>query len=387
MYNSPENRTAAKRERKGKFRHGKRSASGAIIMAQDTGRLLLGRRSPKVSETGTWAGFGGVIPRWSDARRNAVDALFKDTGFDGPVDLVPLNTYRHDESGKGFSYKNFVAIINSEFMPRMDKQHDDFRWFDMTDWPMPMHFGLEAIMADESSFDTLKTLVARAWRGDDMMAYVPDEPRTLYHCQRDHEGDDEIAPSINKYVNGRHDKFVMASHYKSKALANAFSREEGELLFNGDIKGTADEFVVICDRDWALGRDRDAHLFSFSSAGFERVMSPVGPTRKWVCAQPVSKSRAHETRAIHDPTKLMRMGLQIISLPQRAIDIDPDFTDRLSNSRSLMDDLRWMIHSGVAKWENAIAGINPNAVLAQDPNGPRPTHLNRPSKTFSSSFG
>ena len=116
-------------------------------------------------------------------------------------------------------------------------------------------------------------------------------------------------------------------------------------------------------------------------------MSPLGPTRKWVCAQPVSKDRAHESKPINDPAALMRKGLQIISLPQRAIDIDPDFTDRLSNSRSLLDDLRWMIHSGMAKWENALAGVNASPVLAQDPNGPRPSHLNRPTRTFSSSFG
>ena len=67
--------------------------------------------------------------------------------------MVPLYVFKHSS---GFTYYNFLAIVESEFEPMLDWETQGFKWVEFGDWPSPMHPGLEKLLADPSSMEALK---------------------------------------------------------------------------------------------------------------------------------------------------------------------------------------------------------------------------------------
>lgn len=118
------------------------AGAGALIVAKDTGRILLFQRSDDVNEPGTWNLTGGKL----DAGENPKDAVAREveeeSGLDGDYKLALVYTFRH----KNFRYDNFLAIIPAEFTPKLNWEHDTSKWVEWGEWPHPMHFGLKSLL-------------------------------------------------------------------------------------------------------------------------------------------------------------------------------------------------------------------------------------------------
>lgn len=130
---------------------GKRGA-GAIVMARSSGRVLLAHRSLQVEQPSTWGCWGGAIDRDEDAVAAVQRELHEEAGYEGAIlDTIPLFVFRKD----AFSYENFLIVIDDEFIPSLNWESQDAAWFDIGDWPSPLHFGLAALFADEPSISTI----------------------------------------------------------------------------------------------------------------------------------------------------------------------------------------------------------------------------------------
>jgi 8-oxo-dGTP pyrophosphatase MutT (NUDIX family) len=124
-----------------------RAAAGSILIARDTGRVCLAHRSLNVQEPNTWGMWGGAMDKGESPEQTALRELQEETGYSDPVDLQPLWTFKHSS---GFRYYNFLAIVDSEFSPRMDRETQDFEWFDLDDtesWPSPLHPGVQILLS------------------------------------------------------------------------------------------------------------------------------------------------------------------------------------------------------------------------------------------------
>jgi 8-oxo-dGTP pyrophosphatase MutT (NUDIX family) len=124
-----------------------RAAAGSILIARDTGRVCLAHRSPNVQEPNTWGMWGGAMDRGESPEQTALRELQEETGHSGSVDLQTLWTFEHSS---GFRYYNFLAIVDSEFSPRMDWETQGFEWFDFDDtesWPSPLHPGVQTLLS------------------------------------------------------------------------------------------------------------------------------------------------------------------------------------------------------------------------------------------------
>ena len=124
-----------------------RAAAGSILIARDTGRVCLAHRSPNVQEPNTWGMWGGAMDRGESPEQTALRELQEETGHSGSVDLQTLWTFEHSS---GFRYYNFLAIVDSEFSPRMDWETQGFEWFDLADtdtWPSPLHPGVQTLLS------------------------------------------------------------------------------------------------------------------------------------------------------------------------------------------------------------------------------------------------
>jgi 8-oxo-dGTP pyrophosphatase MutT (NUDIX family) len=121
---------------------GKRGA-GVIFKAQDTGRLLIARRSDEVQEPGTWGTWGGALDEGEQPEAAAYREATEETGYSGPVDIKHLWTFKHPN---GFQYFNYLATVPSEFKPTLNWETDDYKWVNPGQWPNPLHPGLQALI-------------------------------------------------------------------------------------------------------------------------------------------------------------------------------------------------------------------------------------------------
>jgi hypothetical protein len=91
--------------------------------------------------------WGGAMDSGESPEQAALRELQEETGYSGSVNLQPLWTFEHSS---GFRYYNFLAVVDSEFRPRMDWETQGFEWFDLADtdtWPSPLHPGVKTLLS------------------------------------------------------------------------------------------------------------------------------------------------------------------------------------------------------------------------------------------------
>lgn len=134
-----------------------RAGAGAIVVAADTGRILLPHRSMSVEQPGTWGVWGGAIDSGEDPALAAKREVQEEAGASVVSEMVPLYVFSKGD----FRYHNFLAVVPREFSPRLNWETQGYEWVEFGDWPSPMHFGLRALLANsggeiERKIDILK---------------------------------------------------------------------------------------------------------------------------------------------------------------------------------------------------------------------------------------
>lgn len=129
------------------------AGAGALFLAKDTGRFLIFLRSGRVNESGTWNLVGGKLDYGENAKQGVEREVEEETGYDGDYRMNLIHTFRH----KDFRYDNFLVIVPMEFNPQLNWEHDDFRWVEYGEWPVPLHFGLADVI--KHAGDTLRRIV------------------------------------------------------------------------------------------------------------------------------------------------------------------------------------------------------------------------------------
>jgi ADP-ribose pyrophosphatase YjhB (NUDIX family) len=122
-------------------------------MAQDTGRFCIAHRSNRVEQPGTWGTWGGAIDAGEDPAQAARRELAEEAGYTGAMRLVPLYVFKHES---GFTYYNFLAIVEQEFRPKLDWETQGYTWVEYGAWPSPLHPGLKAVLSDPHSVEVMR---------------------------------------------------------------------------------------------------------------------------------------------------------------------------------------------------------------------------------------
>ena len=130
-----------------------KAGAGCVILAKDTGRLLIAYRGEHVEQPLTWGTWGGAI----DGGERPVEAVRREvseeTGYRGSIEAIkPLLVF----AAGAFRYHNFLVVVPQEFRPRLGWEHAGFAWCDFGNWPSPLHFGLRAMLDDAESVRTIK---------------------------------------------------------------------------------------------------------------------------------------------------------------------------------------------------------------------------------------
>lgn len=110
------------------------SVAGVLCFAQTTGRFLLLRRSPRVTQPGLWSVPAGRIDQGETPVDAAIREFYEEAGFAGPYEL----TSRWDSPG----FHCFVGQCPTQFRPKLNWENDAARWCTVATLPSPTHPGL-----------------------------------------------------------------------------------------------------------------------------------------------------------------------------------------------------------------------------------------------------
>ena len=124
-----------------------KQGAGAIIIAKDTGKILLPHRSFRVQEPDTWGTWGGAIDNDENPETAAKREVQEEAGYSGHIQMIPLAVFTKNT----FKYYNFAAIVDNEFKPNLNWETQGYKWVDFGDWPSPLHPGLKWLIANDSN--------------------------------------------------------------------------------------------------------------------------------------------------------------------------------------------------------------------------------------------
>ena len=120
-------------------------AAGVLLVARDTGRILLVRRAPHLSHPLSWTVPGGRLDRGESARAAAARELAEEAGIVLPVArLRPLVEAKRRADGHRFAL--FAAEVPREVPARLDRESAEARWASLRALPRPLHPGLAAVL-------------------------------------------------------------------------------------------------------------------------------------------------------------------------------------------------------------------------------------------------
>ena len=134
------------------------TAAGVVFLAKDTGRCLLQLRISDKRFKNTWGFWGGMIERGETPYECIQRELEEEIGFVPELKkLNPIDVYQSKD--KNFYYYSFVAVVNNEFIPKLNGESAGYAWVDIGVWPQPLHNGARLTLNKNGGTDKLQTIL------------------------------------------------------------------------------------------------------------------------------------------------------------------------------------------------------------------------------------
>ncbi len=134
------------------------TAAGVVFLAKDTGRCLLQLRNSDKRFKNTWGFWGGMIERGETPYECIQRELTEEIGFVPELTkLNPIDVYQSKD--KNFYYYSFVAVVDKEFIPKLNGESAGYAWVDIGVWPQPLHNGARLTLNKNGGTDKLQTIL------------------------------------------------------------------------------------------------------------------------------------------------------------------------------------------------------------------------------------
>ena len=138
----------------------KKEACGTIFLSKDTGRVLLNLRAPYKTYNLTWSLWGGMIESGETPKECLLRELTEEMGFVPEIHKIyPYDIYESDDTL--FKYYSFICVVDSEFIPQLNKEAVGYCWTKLGVWPRPMHIGAKNTLCGEKSLSKLRTILSQ----------------------------------------------------------------------------------------------------------------------------------------------------------------------------------------------------------------------------------
>jgi len=116
--------------------------SGGLVLAQDTKKFLLLHRT-QGKTAGTWGLVGGKkepsdITAFETLKREIDEEV---GGIPNIKKTIPLELFTSND--QHFQYNTYVVLVEKEFIPVLNKEHNGYAWVEYEVWPKPLHQGVK----------------------------------------------------------------------------------------------------------------------------------------------------------------------------------------------------------------------------------------------------
>jgi len=136
--------------------HSDLTAAGALIFCRSTYRYLFLLRSG-CRYHGNWGLVGGKIEDGESIIQGLYREIQEEIGQDlSGKKIIPVEKFTSD-SGK-FFYHTYVIIVDHEFAPKLNAEHNRYCWVRLEDHPKPLHPGVWRTFNFESVKEKIKVI-------------------------------------------------------------------------------------------------------------------------------------------------------------------------------------------------------------------------------------
>ena len=130
--------------------------SGALFYTLDTNRFLFLHRA-QGKRKDLWGLVGGTNEGAETPWEGLQREIEEEIGF---VPLIkktlPLESFVSSDSR--FHFHTYLCVVDSEFIPQLNIEHNGYAWCSFTKWPKPLHHGLRNTLQSKVNLNKLETV-------------------------------------------------------------------------------------------------------------------------------------------------------------------------------------------------------------------------------------
>tara|TARA_Y100000389_G_C17471282_1_gene531379 strand:- start:17642 stop:18085 length:444 start_codon:yes stop_codon:yes gene_type:complete len=129
--------------------------SGAIVYALNTKRFLFLHRA-QGRHNNLWGLVGGTNEGAETPWEGLQREIFEEIGEIQITKTMPLETFISNDSR--FHFHTYLCVVQEEFMPVLNDEHNGYAWVEFSKWPKPLHHGLSNTLRHKVNLEKLKTV-------------------------------------------------------------------------------------------------------------------------------------------------------------------------------------------------------------------------------------
>lgn len=132
------------------------TCSGALFYTLDTNRFLFLHRA-QGKRKDLWGLVGGTNEGAETPWEGLTREIEEEIGFIPNIKkTLPLESFiSHDSK---FHFHTYLCLIEHEFIPTLNKEHDGYAWCSFSKWPKPLHHGLRNTLQSKINLTKLDTV-------------------------------------------------------------------------------------------------------------------------------------------------------------------------------------------------------------------------------------
>ena len=130
--------------------------SGALLYAKNSQRFLFLHRAQ--GKNGNLWGLAGETNEASETPwTGLVREIKEEIGCIDIIKSIPLETFVSNDDY--FLFHTYLCIVEHEFLPILNQEHDGYAWVKLSMWPKPLHPGLRNTLNTKINQAKLQTVI------------------------------------------------------------------------------------------------------------------------------------------------------------------------------------------------------------------------------------
>lgn len=132
------------------------TCSGALFYTLDTNRFLLLHRT-RTKNNNVWGLVGGTNEKEETPWEGLQREIEEEIGFLPKIKkTIPLESFISNDSH--FFFYTYLCLVEEEFIPKLNSEHDGYSWCSFGKWPKPLHQGLHNTLKSKENLRKLTTM-------------------------------------------------------------------------------------------------------------------------------------------------------------------------------------------------------------------------------------